>query len=270
MFNPWLIVLGLVMLNGRPASAAHPTSSDASATYSLSWLPPATQTQSDVFDDLTLKAGYQVSLPSYPHTGLLAWARQRYHFVSNQPKALYGLMYEDLLIAQQLLNDKDLHLKRDGMRLALNARIPLLGKIDDKQLNARIYEGFLLPYLNDAYAEDWQDLSRQQIVEAASSAFAAIGETEKCLPLLRLYLQMEMGQQGNLNSADWSRGQLAQILAGQGQYEEAVHMLQSIHTANFAMKQLIPIYQAAWSKQKQGRKQTTGPMKFTTHREKKR
>ena len=235
-----------------PVSAAPLSSAQVATVSYLAWLPPARQTQAATFENLTYDARYQVQLPSYPETGLLGWSLRRYHIVpASNPKALYALVYEDLLIAQKLLTGTNLARQREGMHLALNAERCAHVTLKDNPLSANIYEGFLLPYLSGAYPEKWQDLSRQQIVEGAESVYAENGETQKQIALLQLYLSITAHQTANQNDADWARGQLAQTLAGQGRYGKAIALLQAIQTPNMAFKQLIPSYQVQWDKQKQ-------------------
>ena len=130
-----------------PVSAAPPSSAQVATVSYLAWLPPARQTQAATFENLTYDAQYQVQLPSYPETGLLGWSLRRYHIVpASNPKALYALVYEDLLIAQKLLTGTNLARQREGMHLALNAERCAHVTLKDNPLSANIYEGFLLPY----------------------------------------------------------------------------------------------------------------------------
>ena len=258
-----------------------PTAHAASAAFPLVWLPPAPVTQAHVFEYLSARINgsdpknnpknnpkaakafadaQQAALAAYPKTGTLTWALGRYRAATNGPAA-YTLVYQDLLLAQQLLKTSDLTKQREGMRLAKNAQLCVTRTLDDKKLYVRVFEGFLLPYLGAAYSEEWQDLSRQQITGDAYSAYAATGDVDHAVGLLRLFLSLDSSKSGsqssggNQNGADWARGQLAQALAGQGRYGEAIGQLHAIQTADFTIKQMIPVYQQAWDKQKSADKQ---------------
>ena len=248
----------------------------------LAWLPPASETQGRVFEYVAAKlddlngekaaANRQpydpqpVPVAEYPKTNTIPWALARYRTAPNDPAAYYTLVYQDLKMAQRLLGTGDLTRQREGMRLASIAQLCAFDTLSDKRLYARIFEGFLLPYLPSAYAEKWQDLSRQQIVEGAYGAFAGSGEIDKQIALLRFYLTLTSHQAADQNDADWARDQLAQALAGQGKYAEAIQALQSIQAANFAIKQLIPVYQKQLDAQKPLAKQGQRPNKPTAAR----
>lgn len=210
--------------------------------------PKTEEVPQEMFGYLEGKTGNVATLPKYSEKDLMAWSLKRYRdSATNQDqKVLYSFVAEDLLIAQKLLKQDNLQRQRQGMRLAQRTNAFVFSTLKDKWLYARVYEQLLLPNLKVAYKERWQDLSQQRIVESAVGAFAQTGERDKQIAVLQLLLEPGTNQ----NTMDWARGQLAQVLASQKRYKEAITHLQAIESPNMSnVKKLIPQYEKQLQKQ---------------------
>jgi hypothetical protein len=165
-------------------------------------------------------------MPDFPTRKLLVWIDGRSAGVASDDKARYILLGEHLLIAQKLLESKDVLTRKQGYRIAGESANFAAAKITaDKWLLARIYEGFLLPQVSLANVEVWQDPSRSRILESAVSAFANADERDKQTRVLEWILSLEENDSktSDMNSTatplkvkrntlDWARGTLASVL----------------------------------------------------------
>lgn len=212
--------------------------------------------QGQTFDYLKEKSGIMPAMPQYPQHSVIAWVAERHRQEHKDNKSKYAIAGEDLLIVRKLLSDKSPQRQRQGMRLAQYTGVFIFNKLRDKWLYARVYEGFLLPHLSVAYAERWQDLSRQRIAESAASAFEQADEKENQIKALRLLLELQTEQ----NTQDWTRGELSQVLASQGRYEEAIAQLKAIQSAGMSnVKKLMPQYEKLLQEQEQRKKSSDKP-----------
>jgi hypothetical protein len=206
----------------------------------MSMLPIPTQSQQAVFTYLQEKSGHEVYAPDYPPNALLTWTRQNFEAAGSDPKKLYPAVYQQLLAAQPLLLHLNSQQRRRGLRVAHNANLKVATRLKDKRLTALIFDGFILPYLDVASIGVNDTLSRQRLLQDASSAYHLSGETEKRLAVLRLLLSVAE-EEKNPNQADWARVKLAEGLAAQSQYQEAITHLQAVKASNLSgSKSWIP------------------------------
>lgn len=204
-----------------------------------------------MFEHLQDKAGITPALPDFPREKLILWINQRQKTFADDEKSRYLFVYEQLLVAQKLLAERDNKIRSQGLLVAsetANYAAATLPK--DSILLARIYEGVLLPYISLAHVERWQDPSRQRLIEAASSAFANAGESDKQQKMLEWLL--ELGQpaspsdssrtsavQLDQNTLDWTRGTLAVLLsqspqASNSDLQRALALLHAISSPNMS------------------------------------
>lgn len=227
-----------------------PTAQAAPASQTLR---SADEARDELFGDLETRISVPLAVPAYPTEGLLRWIYRRHQEAekTKDAKAMLQAVGEELRLAQNLLREKIPARQRAGVRIALINAAFAAGSLRNARLTSQIYEGFLLPHLNLAHAERWQDLSRQRLLEGAIGAFKTTKETQKETAALRLLLAMNEDGSLDLNTLDWARGELAQRLAAQKQYEEALTLLRSITAPGMqGVKKLIPRYEAALEKQK--------------------
>lgn len=203
-------------------------------------LPPLEKSQADVLAYLEEKNGGELTLPSYPTDSLLQWTQQNFEAAGRDAKMLYAAVYGQLLAIQPLLAHENPQQRRRGLRVAHNANLKVATRLKDKRLTALIFDGFVLPYLDVASAGVNDTLSRQRLLQDASSAYRLSGETEKRIAVLRVLVGVAEAEQ-NPNQADWARVKLAEGLAAQGQYQEAIIHLQAVKASNLSgSKSWIP------------------------------
>lgn len=170
---------------------------------------------------------------------LVAWFSKRYE-VSATKESLYALAGDGLRVARALLLHKNQYRRRQGLRLGILVSNLVGGDLEDRWLQARIYEGFLLPNLTLAYKQTWQDLSQQRLLEGAAAAFSQASEEAEQLRVLRALLKLSTNQ----NTKDWTHGQVAQVLASQKKYAEAITHLKAINSSSMSgMKSLLAEYE---------------------------
>lgn len=215
-------------------------------------LSSATQVQNAVFAYLQEKTGQPSRTPSYPTNSLLSWSLRRYNDAPDDPKTLYGLVAEDLHIAQSLLIERNARQQRRGLQLANSANLKVAVRLRDKWLYARIHEGFLLPNLSAAPVEGWRIIGRQRLIEDAASAFAQSAEPDKQMAALQWLLV----HADTPNLTDWARIQLAQAFAAQEKYEQAIALLRAVQTPDMnGSKRLI----AGWEQRLRSQRATAPP-----------
>lgn len=229
------------------AAPSDTTKSTAQPPTNVQLKSKSEQTQEELFDYLDKKVKSSLTSPEYPQDGLITWALKRHNESGKDAQAQYKVAGEELRIVQSLLGEKGKQRQRQGLRLAQYTNSFVFDKLKDKWLYARVYEAFFLPHLDVAYQERWQDLSKQRIMEGAAGAFGLTGEKDKQIAALNLLLDLDAEQ----NTLDWAHGTLAQVLASQGKYEEAIAHLQLIESSSMSsVKNLIPRYQELLQKKK--------------------
>lgn len=193
--------------------------------------------------------GIHAELPEFPSQKPVLWAANRHAASAQDSEARYVLIFEHLLVAQKLLDDPDLAVRKQGFWIASeSANFAAAHLPKDRWLLARIYEGFLLPQVSLANTQRSQDPSRERVLEAAVSAFAEAGERDKQIKVLEWLLSLEskpskasaIDSSGPIltletNTLDWARGTLASTLfeapdAKQVDLERALKLLQSIES----------------------------------------
>ncbi len=203
----------------------------AAERKAVAWLPAPAKAQQEVFDALQAKVGHRMYRPELPagehFTGQWFFTRQP---SSHDPAAVYPVIYENLLVAKKLLNGSNLEDRRLGLVIARYSNLWLRQSLNDTTLSPRLLEGFLLPYLDIAYPENWRSVSRRQILEDADDAYRAAGETEHRKAVLRHLIRFGP----DLNTTDWARMELGQALAAQGRYDEAADAVEAITAPGMA------------------------------------
>lgn len=229
------LFFALVSLHLAPASARATVPSRTLAApeknNGLTWLLPTSQARREVVSYLKSKAGRDVSLPLVPANDLLSWFFSRHdaHLdnarVDNR-NALYALAFEDFLVAQKLLDSRDLTSRRKGLRLALYSSLWIKERLQDFKLREGFFDALLLPNLDAAYGESWKDLSRQSILERACAAYRENGSTTKQIAALKRVVEIA----DSPNAADWARIKLCEVLDSQQKYGEAIRYLNQVHS----------------------------------------
>ena len=206
----------------------------------LSWLPDPKASQQKIFDYLKGKVQRKdISTPIYPDNDLMKWSTQRYEAPDIGKEKIYEYIFEDLLICGALNTEISQQQRRRSLRLALSIAAYTNSLLADNWLVARIQESYILPNLSVSTNKRWQDLSIQKITENAAIAFERANEKSNQIALLRLLLIVDTDK----NNKDWVRAELAQALAAQEDYLEAISLLESIQSSSFSsVKSLIPQY----------------------------
>lgn len=207
--------------------------------------PPAQTARVETLKLLEKRLGGKVTIPDYPSDHLLTWIEER-HAKTRTEKGVYRIVGEHLLISQALLKAQPDKVRRSGLLVACEtanftaAQIP-----EEKWLLARMYQGFILPYISLAYPNARRDPSRQRLIETAVSVFGAAGERDKQIRLLEWLLKMATTSSStseptpdiDQNTQDWARGTLASILAQpqdapRADLERSLALLQAIESPN--------------------------------------
>lgn len=207
----------------------------------------------DVFQYLKTKTNEDVAMPLFPANSVSNWSWQRYKLVRDNPTKLYKWANENLLVAQKLLSSSKVVEKRQGLLLARDTNTSIAVKLKDKWLYARVFDFFLLPHIAVADDKVWGNLSRQRIIEGACAAYEATQELEKQIEVLRWLIDLAQNddEEDSQNTVDWARGQLAQALALQKKYSEAIVELKAIRSDEMSeIKNLIPVYEKKLQEEK--------------------
>lgn len=208
------------------AGKAKPTLNKIPSNPPVSKAPAYQEVRAALFAHLEAKDGSQMTIPDFPAQKLMVWIDRRSASVNAEEKSCYTLLGEHLLIAQKLLNSEDVPTRKQGFWIASESANFAAAKLkSDKWLLARIYEGFLLPQVNLANVELWQDPSRSRVMENGVSAFANAGERDKQTRVLEWIISI--GEKStetptgksdvtsltvSSNTLDWARGTLAALL----------------------------------------------------------
>lgn len=174
---------------------------------------------------LQKKSGKVASGDGVPDKSPWVWCGEQYLANKKNPKELYRLIGEHLLIAdKRYLNSQDVETRRKGLGMAFQACQCSTHTLLDKWLSVQITEAYLEPHLEDADPRHWKYLGKQQILEGMASAYAEARDADKYMEILKRLIY----NAHNRNTADGARMRLAQMLDRKGQYEEAIRCLQEI------------------------------------------
>jgi len=226
-----------------PLASAKPAPLSTAERGELAWLPPVVSAQQQVFAYLQAKVGHKLYRPDPPmgenYTGQWFFARQP---ASTDPKIVYPLIYENLLVAKKLLNSANAEDQRLGLIVARYSNLWLVQRLNDRALSPRIMEAFLLPHLEMAYAESWKTVCRRQILEDANDAYQSAGETQHQAAILKFVIHYGR----DANTTDLARTQLGEALAAQGKYDQAIATVNAITAPNLIGGKLLAV---GWKQQ---------------------
>lgn len=154
------------------------------------------------------------------------WCWESYEAVPKQdPKVLYALVAEHLLVAdKRYLGRKEVEERRKGLGIAVEASGCAVHRLKDTKLAVQICEAYIRPNLDAADENSWKYLSTENVIEAIVDAYAAAEDAPKMGEALKLLIE----KADDRNTADAARLRLAQVLARQGEYEEAIRHLKDI------------------------------------------
>jgi hypothetical protein len=213
--------------------AARAASAPGTAPHAriFAFLPDATRVQAEILQELQTRAESR-DVPRFPTRQPLLWQLRRWREAPASYKVLSRLLYGDLFLVQKMLSYADVNERRVALRLALQAAFLASQRLNDEALRVRIFEAWLLPNLEVASTEDWKDGSRRMILERACAAYAATGETDKQLALLKCLCDEKSTLVGECsgNSRDWARVKLADLLVKRGDYQAAIEQLEKVES----------------------------------------
>ena len=211
----------------------------------LAWLPEGKgldAAQEAVFEILQQKGKGEAKLPTELPDDVMAWQFWRYYpkgeaDVENQTPSeklsaaqrqhLYFLVHEDLLMARQLLRDQNSDRQRLGLQLANAVTLKLAVVINDKSLDIKVSEAFVLPYLGVAVVDPSKGLSRTQLLQAACISYMVAGDAKLADALKALIVVAN--QANSPGEANWARAKLGAVtLAQGGDIAEAIAQLKAI------------------------------------------
>ncbi len=220
---------------------------------SLSWLQPslpefARSKQGEALKYLQGKVGREMTAPEYPHAALMGWVAQRHRALSEKAaqgggadaQAQWPLLYEELLIARDLLTSPREHDAQRAVSLAWSTSLAVKNHFSDYTLAGLISEGFLLPYASlvreDGPGERGE--SRKNILLDAAFVWRQSGQLDKSAAAYRLCI--EHGSDffaryyGTINDwADMGRLSLGQVLEQQGDKAGAIRVWREAQSAQY-------------------------------------
>ena len=219
----------------------------------MATLPPPVKIQAAAFDYLAQKCGQRLQAPHYPRDRLLQWNYAQFAVVRDgevvaieDPKVLYPAIYRSLLIARDLLQSSDVRQRRRGMVLVDAVGTHASATLRDANLTVQIKNGWLLPFLADAYEDDTRALSRYNVLREAAGAYKQNGETARygaALQALEVLAESYYARDSKLwaNGADWVHIKLGEFYQNEKRYAEAIAQFKAIRTPSMsAAKVLIP------------------------------
>lgn len=206
----------------------------------LKWLPRGAdieKAQNRVFQEAQEKSGGMVVTPRPPADALMNWQYYRYYPQGDDTdiaapidhKELYVLVAEDLLLAQKLLAQKDLRQQRRGLQLMFRTTLNTDMRLKDEKLTAKIYDAFMLPFLQAANADPVDGLSRTAILQNACGIYKKANDIDKFEASLRVLVSLANAAHAP-QIRDWSRYTLAIFYADQNKFGEAIDVMQSVST----------------------------------------
>lgn len=86
----------------------------------------------------------------------------------------------------------------------------------------------------------WDDLGYQKVMEGAHGAYVQTGEQKKQIEVLKMLLKYPLT---NINTRDWAHGRMAQLMASQGEYSQAILHLNAIEASGLPIKGLVTVYE---------------------------
>jgi hypothetical protein len=192
---------------------------------------------------LQKKAGRPPTGVASPKKDAWVWSNQQYLDYEKSPQALYALISNHLLLAdRRYLYRTEIAERRQGLGLGLEACRCATHMLKDKWMAIEICEVYVRPNLDASTQEHWKYLGKQNNLEAVADAYAFVEDAPKLAEVYKLMVD----NAHNRNTADAARMRLAQVLARQEKYEEAIKYLKEIDDkAGVAgAKRLLPDYQA--------------------------
>ncbi len=140
-------------------------------------------------------------------------------------KTIYGLIGEQLWIADQFLARKDT--REAGVLVAIEANRAALDPAMNGWLAARICEAYLWPSLEWADAKETR-LDPEALLNVADDAFRSAGETNN---IIRNY-ELIIRKTPKSARADGARFRLARLYEEQADYESALRSLREMQNTN--------------------------------------
>lgn len=234
-------VLAGGLLLGAPVSplCAAPADNPAPVAKVLS----AAQSRDRALTYLQDKAGAPFTLPSLAAAqSPIAWWEERRAQVAKAPAARFELVGQTLLLSQSLLEQSDVGTRKRGFVLASQISKFVSGNLPaEKWLLARLYQGFVLPYLTLANVEVQSYPSRQRTLEAAVASFGNADEVPTQKRVLEWMISSATKTDSTIavddNTLDWARGTLAALLtqpkdASPADLKRALELLRNLKPEN--------------------------------------
>lgn len=231
-----------IVVDAKPTDRGPATSLDLAVhNPGLFWLPPVASTQRLVYEYLD-KNGDKNFTPMNAKDDYLHDAKnvedwfstddyfsllaERYQNVDRLKTNSF--LSQDLHFAQYLSEQPSQLSRILGLRVAYTVTNAAKQKVQNPWLIARIYEGFLLPSLGEAYTVRWRQISQPHILEDASFAYNRAGELKNEVTTL----QFLADNTDLLQEADWAKIQMARIQASMGHYQQAIALLKAVHSSD--------------------------------------
>lgn len=171
---------------------------------------------------------------------------QQYDAVKDDKKRLFALIAEHLRLAEALLEQESLDVKRSAMGVLLLAARCADERLHDPVLAAELCDVWLLPNLELAHPVPWKHLSKQTFIEEAAQVHWRAKHYEQVVEVARLWIKSAPNQ----NVEDAGRLKLARALDELGRTAEAIAVLKEIKDKSLqAEKNLIPALEAKLAKQ---------------------
>jgi hypothetical protein len=142
---------------------------------------------------------------------------------------MYAMIGQQLWVANRLFTSANPDHGRVALSLARQAAWDASRYTENPWLAARIYQGYIIPHLELADANDRRaTLSLENLIGECTRLFRDLDEKDSILRLHKVLLAEATTPQRK----DWARWQLAQVYEQEGEYARALRYLKQIERTN--------------------------------------
>ncbi len=173
---------------------------------------------------------------------------KQYLAAKGDRKKIYALIAHHLRLAEALLEQQDVEVKRSGLGVARHAAFAAALDLKDDELTTAICDAWFVPNID--FGDDIQQkyLSKHNMLIASVSLYRHAEAHEKMIAQAQKWMEASAD---NRNAADCARMRIGQALDALGRHEEAIAILDEITDSGMrGAKDLIPAIRAKLEQQK--------------------
>ena len=191
---------------------------------------------------LQKKSGTRPDVPTIPRgkpADYYECARQ-YAAAKGNTKTLYGLIASHLRLAEALLEQVDIAVRRSALGVIDQTLLCCLLQLKDYELGASICDAWLLPHIEDGDGNTSEILSKYRLLLSARSLYVKAGQHDKALAVAKGARDIAPSR----NAADAASVQIAMSLEVLERFAEAIQSLEQIDDGSSlsgAKAEMIPL-----------------------------